>query len=148
MSDLKNPDKVRNAQSQEIKYTNTSTKPQEEPNYRTLGDAKSSLYSFDSRVDCSKMSESGRAKWAKHEEAYSQRIKTVGTHECSNTLNSDNSNLSLAGLNSYKIGPSASCYTAEEFKTMYNQEQPNGAVAAWVRTKNYKNLYSVLLLVR
>ncbi len=142
VSDLKNPAKIKIAQSQEIKYTNTSTKPHEEPNYRTLGDAKNSPYSADSKVDCTKMSERGREKWAKYEKIYSQRTKTVGVHKQSKSLNSDNSNLSLAGLNSYKIGPSASCYTAEEFKTMYNQERPNN-VAYWVRAKNYKNLYSV-----
>lgn len=130
MDQLKNPKSIQNQAGESV------ARKQGDGSSRTLYEAGQSPFSGESKQDHSQMSDSGRRQMEFYVEEYKQRVKTIGEHQKSNKFDTPESNEALAGLESYRFGPKVSVYTPDEFKQMYESENPS-SIATWVRSKNY-----------
>lgn len=137
----KNPHSMRENDQQEIRYANTSANPEENEKrqYRAMKEARYSPYSKDAARDNSKMSEDGRKRLSQYETEYRNRVKTVDKHDKNYKTNELNNYESLSGLESYRLGPSISSYSPEEYKQMYERAGCPDNMAKWMRDTNFNH---------
>ena len=149
ISSLKRSDSVRQWDDTEIEPINTSADKSEADAFkpRTMEEANQSALR-NSLTDATKgMSESGKKLFAKYEEAYNQRTKSLNQlSKDGNTINRSDvkTNLdTLSGLRGYRIGPVVAMPTAEQAKEGYNQYlSENGGTgktpSSWLYDQNMK----------
>lgn len=127
ISSLKRSDSVRQWDDTEIEPINTSADKSEADAFkpRTMEEANQSALRNSSPESTKGMSESGRKLFAKYEEAYNQRTKSLyQLSKDGNKIkrNDVKTNLdTLAGLRGYKIGPVVPMPTTEQAKEDYNK---------------------------
>ena len=149
ISSLKRSDSVRQWDDTEIEPINTSADKSEADAFkpRTMKEANQSALRNSSTDATKGMSESGKKLFAKYEEAYNQRTKSLNQlSKDGNTINRSDvkTNLdTLSGLRGYRIGPVVAMPTAEQAKEGYNQYlSGNGGTgktpSSWLYDQNMK----------
>ena len=135
----KNSKSIRANDQQEIRYANTSASSDEESSrhYRPLKEARYSPYAKDAKQDNSMMSGKGKERLAQYETEYRNRVKTVDQHNKDYKTNETNNYKSLSGLESYRLGPTVSSYSPEEYKRMYQAAGSPESLAKWMRDTNF-----------
>ena len=155
ISSLKRSDSVRQWDDTEIEPINTSAHKSEVDSFkpRTMNEANQSALRNSSPNATNGMSESGKKLFAKYEEAYNQRTKSLNQlSKDGNTINRSDvkTNLdTLSGLRGYRIGPVVAMPTAEQAKEGYNQYlSENGGTgktpSSWLYEQNMKQFDSEL----
>lgn len=155
ISSLKRSDSVRQWDDTEIEPINTSAHKSEADSFkpRTMNEANQSALRNSSPNATKGMSESGKKLFAKYEEAYNQRTKSLNQlSKDGNTINRSDvkTNLdTLSGLRGYRIGPVVAMPTAEQAKEGYNQYlSENGGTgktpSSWLYEQNMKQFDSEL----
>ena len=149
ISSSKRSDSVRQWDDTEIEPINTSADKSEADAFkpRTMEEANQSALRNSSTDATKGMSESGKKLFAKYEEAYNQRTKSLNhLSKDGNTINRSDvkTNLdTLSGLRGYRIGPVVAMPTAEQAKEGYNQYlTENGGTgktpSSWLYDQNMK----------
>lgn len=127
ISSLKRSDSVRQWDETEIEPINTSADKSEADAFkpRTMKEANRSALRNSSADANIRMSEYGKKLFAKYEEAYNQRTKSLNQlSKDGNSINRSDvkTNLdTLSGLRGYRIGPVVAMPTAEQAKEGYNK---------------------------
>lgn len=149
ISSLKRSDSVRQWDETEIEPINTSADKSEADAFkpRTMKEANRSALRNSSADANIRMSEYGKKLFAKYEEAYNQRTKSLNQlSKDGNSINRSDvkTNLdTLSGLRGYRIGPVVAMPTAEQAKEGYNKYlSENGGTgktpSSWLYEQNMK----------
>ena len=139
MDDLKNPHSTRvKYNTQEVKRKNHSADPNVENPSRKLREANTSPYAADSLRDNSGMSKDGQKRLDYYEKAYKQRTKTIVDHDSNYKTSPETNYSTLAGLEAYQFGPKVPCYTADEYKQMYEAAGSPENTSRWIRDRNFE----------
>lgn len=105
---------------------------------RKLREANSTPYAADSSRDNSGMSKDGLKRLDYYEKAYKQRTKTIVEHDSNYKTSADTNYATLAGLEAYQFGPKIPCYTADEYKQMYEAAGSPDNTSRWIRDRNFE----------
>lgn len=139
MDDLKNPHSTRvKYNTQEVKRKNHSADPNVETPTRILREANSTPYAADSARNNTGMSKDGLKRLNYYEKAYSQRTKTIVEHDSNYKTSAETNYATLAGIEAYQFGPKIPCYTADEYKQMYESAGAPDNTSRWIRDRNFE----------
>lgn len=146
-SKAKDPDAVKSLNGNEIDKRNKPADKESNANWETRKMEEAKLKPFDHNVsaDTNGMSDSGKAKFEKYKEAYSQRLKTNtitsnGEGNSIKTSDPKQNYESLSGLRNYRIGPIVPMPDIESIKEGYNAAKSEGkscSAAGYIRTQNF-----------
>ena len=118
---------------------------------RKMSDAKTNPFDRNVSENTQGMSETGKAKFERYREAYSQRLKTNTVTSNGNSIKTSDSTQnfeSLSGLRNYRVGPIVPMPDIETIKEGYktalsegNSYRPSG----YIRKQNFDVFDSVLM---
>lgn len=125
ISQLKNPNKIRDLEKEEIHYKDNRLNQDQPLHTRSIKEANNDPLDKNSLRSSDAMSESGKLKFEKYTKAYSQRSKSITkiSKERSEIKTSDEAQNfeSLSGLKGYRVGPVVGMPTLSQAKEGYNQ---------------------------
>ena len=142
VNDLKNPNAIRSKDEDIVKFKNPPADPATPNPERTILQARESPYAANAKRDNSTMSEKGQRKLAYYEEVYKQRTKTISNHKNNLHGNLSDNEIALTGIESYQFGPKVSLYSADEYKTMFQEAGKPTNTANFIRSKNFQKYYN------
>ncbi len=143
----KDPDSVNDLNEIEIDKRNKPADRGTSENWQTRSMSDAKVNPFDRNVEghTNGMSEAGKAKFERYNEAYRQRLKTntVASKGDTNSIKTSDSTQnfeSLSGLRNYRIGPIVPMPDIETIKTGYKNAVAEGravSAAGYIREQNF-----------
>lgn len=118
---------------------------------RKMSDAKTNPFDRNVSENTQGMSETGKAKFERYREAYSQRLKTNTVTSNGNSIKTSDSTQnfeSLSGLRNYRVGPIVPMPDIETIKEGYKTALSEGKTyspSGYIRKQNFDVFDSVLM---
>lgn len=118
---------------------------------REMSDAKTNPFDRNVSENTQGMSETGKAKFERYREAYSQRLKTNTVTSNGNSIKTSDSTQnfeSLSGLRNYRVGPIVPMPDIETIKEGYKTALSEGKTyspSGYIRKQNFDVFDSVLM---
>lgn len=154
-SKAKDPDAVKSLNDVEIDKRNKPADIESNANWETrnMSDAKTNPFDRNVSENTKGMSEVGKAKFERYEEAYSQRLKTntVTSNGEGNSIRTSEPTQnfeSLSGLRNYRVGPIVPMPDTETIKEGYKTAVAEGkadSAAGYIRKQNFEAFDNALM---
>ena len=152
-SKVKDPAAVKALNVIEIDKRNKPTDLESNANWqkRKMSDAKTNPFDRNVSENTQGMSETGKAKFERYREAYSQRLKTNTVTSNGNSIKTSDSTQnfeSLSGLRNYRVGPIVPMPDIETIKEGYKTALSEGKTyspSGYIRKQNFDVFDSVLM---
>ena len=151
----KDPDAVKSLNDIEIDKRNKPADKESNDNWATrkMSDAKTNPFDLNVDGNTNGMSESGRAKFKRYNEAYKQRLKTNtitsnGENNVIRTSDPQQNLESLSGLRNYRVGPVVAMPDIEGIKEGYQKAVSEGkaySTSGYIRKVNFDTFDEVLV---
>lgn len=151
----KDPVKVKSLNNVEIDKRNKPSDSNSNASWstRTMEDAKTNPFDRNVSENTKGMSESGKVKFERYKEAYSQRLKTntITSNGEGNSIKTSDPKQnfeSLSGLRNYRIGPVVPMPNIETIKEGYQNAVAEGkadSAAGYIRKQNFEAFDKALM---